>query len=310
MDKIVFFHMNQLGDLLFSLPALKAAKQEPNSKIYSVVNSNLSPLLVSAGLVDGIIPKNDLSVKIIKKENFDKAVLFSESPNSLITAFLSGVKERVGFNTASLSFLLTEKAQRLGVPSLSNNRALGLKAGLKTIESDYANILNIPKENLSNVQNWFKSNHLNVAKTIAVSVGASKKRRDKCLDESKWIEVINILFEKGFDCVLSGAEWEKETLTKIAEKCRIKPALFTAENGILDSAAFLKKSNLFIGIDSGAMHLAAALGTKCIAVFGYTDPGQVGPMPLENHIVIKKDSISQVYPEDIVARVIQKMSKG
>ena len=310
MDKIVFFHMNQLGDLLFSLPVLKAVKQELNSKIYSVVNSNLTPLLASVELVDGIISKNDLSVKVIKKENFDKAVLFSESPSSLITAFLSGVKERIGFNTASLSFLLTKKAQRFGVPSLFNNRALGLKLGLKTIGPDYTNILNIPKENLSNIQNWFESNHLDATRTIALSVEASKKRRDKCLDESKWIEVINILFEKGFNCVLSGAKWEKEILNKIAKKCKIRPALFTAENGIIDSAAFLKKSNLFIGIDSGAMHLAAALGTKCVAVFGYTDPNQIGPMPLENHVIIKKDSISQVYPEDIVVRAIQKMNEG
>jgi hypothetical protein len=48
-----FFHMNQLDDLLFSLPVLKSAKQELSARIYSVVKSALSPLLTSSGLVDG-----------------------------------------------------------------------------------------------------------------------------------------------------------------------------------------------------------------------------------------------------------------
>jgi ADP-heptose:LPS heptosyltransferase len=303
MDKIIFFHMNQLGDLLFSLPVLKAVKQELNSKIYSVISPNLALLLTSAKLIDGIIPKNNISIKLVRNERFSKAVLFSESPSSVITAFFSGIKERIGFNTASLSFLLTKKARRSGVPSLFNNRELGFKLGLQTVQSDYTNILNIPKANLNNVQRWFEYNHIDSSKTIAISVGASKKRQDKCLEENKWVTVINILSEEGFNCVLSGAKWEQIFLNKIAEKCRIKPMLFTAENGILDSAAFLKQSKLFIGIDSGAMHLAAAVGTKCIAVFGYTDPAQVGPMPLEKHVIIKKDDISQIVPEDIISRV-------
>ncbi|GHT60519.1 ADP-heptosyltransferase [Endomicrobiia bacterium] len=308
MDKIILFHMNQLGDLLFSLPVLKAAKQELTSQIYSVIKPGLAPLLIFSGLVDGVVPKDKNSISIIRKGNFSKAVLFSESPSSLISAFLSGIKERIGFDTASLSFLLTKKAQRTGVPSLFNNRSLGLAAGLQTIQHDYTDILNIPKENLNNVQKWFEYNHCDVSNTIAISVGASNKRQDKCLEESKWIEVVNILSCEGFSCVLSGAKWEREILNKIARKCRTTPKLFIAENSILDSAAFLKKCSLFVGIDSGAMHLAAAVGTKCIGVFGYTDSMQIGPMPLEKHVIIKKGNISQIMPEDIVAKVMCKLT--
>ncbi|MDR3256551.1 MAG: glycosyltransferase family 9 protein [Endomicrobium sp.] len=304
MDKIIFFHMNQLGDLLFSLPVLKATKQELNAKIYSVVKSSLSPLLTSAGLVDAVLPKEKNIMRNIREKKFDKAVLFSESPSSLISAYFAGIKERIGFKTSFLSFLLTKKTQRIGVPSLFNNKELGFVAGLRTIQSDYTNILNVPETNLNNVKKWFEENNFVTVKTIAISIGASKKRKDKCLEESKWIEAIDILSDNGFNCVLSGAKWEKEYLSKISEKCVAKPKLFTAGNSILDSAAFLKTVSLFIGIDSGAMHLAAAVGTKCIGVFGYTDPLQIGPMPLERHIIIKKNNISQVTSEDIVSKVL------
>jgi heptosyltransferase-2 len=218
---------------------------------------------------------------------------------------LSGIKNRIGFKTASLSFLLTKKAERFGVPSLYNNINLGFAAGLKSIQQDYTGILNISKENIENVKKWFFDNNLDASKTIAISIGASKKRQDKCLERYKWIEVINVLSEKGFNCVLSGAYWEKDALNNTAKKCKIPPKLFTADSGILDSAAFLKSCNLFIGIDSGAMHLSAAVGTKCVAVFGYTDPNQVGPMPLKNHIIIKKDKGCEISSQDIISKVLQ-----
>jgi heptosyltransferase-2 len=305
MDKIVFFHMNQLGDLLFSLPVLKSAKQEVNNKIYSIVKPSLAPLLTASFLVDETIPKDKNIIGFLRKEKINMAVLFSESSSSLICAYLSGVKNRIGFNSASLSFLLTKKAKRIGVPSLFNNRELGFAADFKTIQQDYTNILNIPKENIENARKWFDINNISASKTIAISIGASKRRQDKCLEEYKWIEVINALSQKGFNCVLSGATWEGDILNSTAKKCRIAPKLFTAENGILDSAAFLKECSLFIGIDSGAMHLAAAVGTKCVAVFGYTDPNQVGPMPLQNHIIIKKAKISDSTSQDIISKVLQ-----
>jgi ADP-heptose:LPS heptosyltransferase len=305
MDKIVFFHMNQLGDLLFSLPLLKAAKQELNAKIFSVVKASLAPLLTASNLVDETMSKDRNIVKFLKKEKVSKAIFFSESPRSLLYAYLCGIKNRIGFNTASLSFLLTKKTERIGVPSLFNNRELGFDAGLKSIQQDYTRIISIPEENIENVKKWFGDNNLDPSKTIAISIGASKRRQDKCLEEYKWIEVINVLSEKGFNCVLSVAAWEKEILSVTAKKCRIVPKVFAAENGILDSAVFLKECALFTGIDSGVMHLAAAVGTKCVAVFGYTDPSQVGPMPLKNHIVIKKEKISDITSEDIISKILR-----
>ena len=84
-----------------------------------------------------------------------------------------------------MSFLLTKKVNRVGVPSLLNNRQLGVAFGLKSVPKDYTHILNVPQDNVNNVLKWFKINNLDVSKTIAISVGASKKRQDKCLEDDK-----------------------------------------------------------------------------------------------------------------------------
>ncbi|MDR1196249.1 MAG: hypothetical protein LBL00_07230 [Endomicrobium sp.] len=302
MDKIVFIHMNQLGDLLFSLPVLKAAKKESGAKIVSVVKSSLSPLLISSGLADEIIPKEKsfmTRINALKKENSGRAVLFSQSPSSILAAYFSGFKEIIGFKTSSLSFLLTKKAKKNGVPSLANNIELGKIAGFQNIQTDYTGIINIPEENINNIKEWFSKNNLAPANTIAVSTGASKKRRDKCLPVNIWVETIDSLYDLGYRCVLTGAPWEKEDLNKISAQCKCSPQLFTAENGILDSAAFFSVCPLFIGTDSGAMHLAAAVKTKCIGIFIKTDPQQIGPMPLKNHIIIQKSNAAELSAKEI-----------
>ena len=307
MDKIIFFHMNQLGDLLFSLPVLKAAKEESGAEIISVVKPSLAHLLISSGLADKIIPKEKSFFSLIKKlrkEKDAKGILFSESPSSILAAYFSAIKERTGFESASLSFLLTKKAKRNGVPSLANNRELGKTAGFKNIQNDYTGIIKIPEQNTKSVSKWFKENNLIPSQTIAISPGASKKRKDKQLAPEKWAEITDALHDKGFSCVLSGAVWEKDDLNAIARMCKNMPKLFTADNGILDSAAFLKACKFFIGIDSGAMHLAAAAGTKCIGIFGHTDPLQIGPMPLEKHIIIKKDKLSDITALEVLKQVI------
>ena len=57
---------------------------------------------------------------------------------------------------------------------------------------------------------------------------------------------------------------------------------------------------MFIGIDSGIMHLAASLGVKCVGIFGKTDPNQIGPQPLEKHIIIKNNNIKNITSNEII----------
>lgn len=310
MDKIIFFHMNQLGDLLFSLPVLKATRQKyPDIKIYCVARRNLADLLESAKLVDKIFLKvGSLGAEIdliaaIRKEKIDTAVLFSESPETLLLAYFSKIKNRVGFKTASLNFLLTQTVEKKGVPSLNNNIVLAKSIGLDNIQKDYLNILNIDKENDVKVSFWLEDNEMLNKDFIVVSTGASRRRQEKCLRKEVWIETLNKLAEMKKNVVVVCAQWEKEALMKIMKYVSKDVKVFCPENGLVELAALISKAKLFIGIDSGTMHLAASLGIKCIALYGNTDPSQIGPRPLQNHIIIKKNSAKDVIATDILENI-------
>ena len=214
MDKIILFHMNQLGDLLFSLPVLQAIKKQyPDIKIYSVIRPNLVELLESARLVDKIFIKQKGFLKRlkliqnIKKENIKTALLFSESPETLITAFCSNIKNRTGFKTSSLNFLLTDKVGKTGVPSLKNNINLAKKIGITNIKTDYTDIIQV-NEN-KNTDKWLKENNIKEKEFIVISIGASARRQDKCLKNEVWVQTINELHLLNKKVVVIGAIWEK-----------------------------------------------------------------------------------------------------
>lgn len=307
MDKIIFFHMNQLGDLLFSLPVLKATRQKyPNIKIYCVVRKNLATLLQSTKLVDKIFLKvGSLGEEIdlisnIRKEKIDTALMFSESPETLLLAYFSKIKNRIGFKTASLNFLLTEKVEKIGVPSLNNNIVLAKSVGIDNVQKDYLNILKMDRENEVKVSFWLEDNKMINEDFIVVSIGASRRRQEKCLRKDVWIETLNKLAQMKKNVVVVCAQWEKESVMKILKYVSKDIKLFCPENGLVELAALISKANLFVGIDSGTMHLAASLGIKCIALFGNTDPTQIGPRPLKDHIIIKKNSVKDIKAQDIL----------
>ncbi|MBO7431878.1 MAG: glycosyltransferase family 9 protein [Elusimicrobia bacterium] len=310
MDKIIFFHMNQLGDLLFSLPVLKATKQKyPHIKIYCVARKNLAGLLESTKLVDKIFLKvGSLGAEIdliadIRKEKIDMAVMFSESPETLLLAYFSKIKNRVGFKTASLNFLLTKKVEKIGVPSLNNNIVLAKSVGIDNVQKDYLNILKVDGEADVKISFWLEENKILNKDFIVVSVGASKRRQEKCLRKEVWIETLNKLADMKKNVVVVFAQWETESVMKILKYVSKDIKTFCPENGLIELSALISKAKLFIGIDSGTMHLAASLGIKCIALYGNTDPTQIGPRPLQNHIIIKKNSAKDIIASDILENI-------
>jgi ADP-heptose:LPS heptosyltransferase len=221
-EKIVFFHMNQLGDLLFSLPLLAAARRaDAAASAVSVIRAPLAPLLEATGLVDRVIVKHRGAsafvrrISALRREGFSRAVLFSESPESLVAAYCSGIPARYGFRTASLGFLLTRSAGRTGVPSLGNNRALAAELGLRDCPADYTGLVKIPAERVEAQRRWCGAEGIDPACLVVVAPGASRRRKDKCWPEASWAVLLELMRGKGLVPVLCGAPSEKADLERL-----------------------------------------------------------------------------------------------
>ena len=134
------------------------------------------------------------------------------------------------------------------------------------------------------------------ANYVVISAGASMRRLAKAWDEDKYAELIIFLYDRfSLIPVLVGAQDTRQCNTSIVEHVqrsesgRIPDIVdLTGKLGLRQLYAVLKKADLFVGIDSGVMHLASAADVPLVALFGPTDPFYVGPQNTKS-IVARKD---------------------
>jgi heptosyltransferase-2 len=94
--------------------------------------------------------------------------------------------------------------------------------------------------------------------------------------------------EADADVILFGTAAEANVSTAISTEMRRPPIDLTGKTAIADLPALLSLCHLFIGNDSGAMHVAAAVGLPIVGVFGPTDPNGTAPVTTRCSIVQQK----------------------
>ncbi|MBU1487608.1 glycosyltransferase family 9 protein [bacterium] len=305
MIKVVAFHQNQLGDLLFSLPALKALRDQ-KAIISSVVRPYLAGLLKETSLIDEIIIRKKGAnlfdrlrlISQIRQQRLEMGLFFSCSEGSLILGYLGGLKERIGFMGRG-DFLLTGKIAKKGTSSTLNYLRLVEEVGIKPQKKDYVGLVKIPFSDME-----FAKRLLKEEKIAVISPFASKRRKNKEWSEERWAKVLDFLWtKKHLKPLIVGTKEEIGQAEKIRELARVaKPQVLAGKTTILQLGALIKLSKIFIGIDSGPTHLASSLKVPVVALFGPTDPSCVGP-EADNSLVIKKEEMGLIEAEEVVAKI-------
>ncbi len=115
--------------------------------------------------------------------------------------------------------------------------------------------------------------------------------RFKCWTPAGYARVIEFFEEEwGLPVVLTGtrAAHEQELLAAVHQECRAAPMDLAGRLSLKELGALIAKARLFFGMDSAPMHLAAAVNTPAVALFGPSGVFNWGPWG-EGHLVIKKD---------------------
>ena len=293
--KICIIHLNQIGDLVFSLPLLKSLKDNfPNASIHSVVRHYLQELLLDSHLVDRILlretslkAKFEL-IKQIRHNQYDLLVCLGRSEESLLITAVSGAKLKVGFAHFFWDLGLDVKENLKGHNSWYNYAKLLRRLQIRIDKNDYVGLLNINTDkNLSDLPDKF----------VVISAAASARRQMKTWDPKKFAELI-ILLQQDYNlrAVLVGSTNDQiynrmiaENIKQSAQGTRIEVIDLTGKTGLRHLCAVLRQASLFVGIDSGIMHLASSLDIPVVGLFGPTDPQYVGPQNTRSIVVSKDD---------------------
>lgn len=106
-----------------------------------------------------------------------------------------------------------------------------------------------------------------------------------------WTELTDLLArEAGAAVIFAGSSEDLSYIAEIAERTKEPPVIAAGRLNLAAAVALLEAADVYVGVDSGPMHIAAFSGTPVVALFGPTDPAKVGPYG-KGHVVIKRNDL-------------------
>ncbi len=324
-SRILIKSPNWIGDIVLSIPAIKALRGiYPDSYIAVLVKQELVDLLVNNPAINEVIPYEEghglkkfsmiLHLRdIIRKGDFDTALLFTNSFSSALIAFLAGVPDRVGYNKDGRGLLLTNPIKVKDENKSIHQTCiyLNLINCMEFQNRDSSVTLFLQNDNtviLSEAKNLIPEIHIkekdrewavNLVKEkikkgkylIGINPGARYGAAKRWLAE-RFVELGNRLTLKfNASIILFGGPEEKEFVSGIAAGIKTQQGdvlNMAGSTSLGQLAALIERCDVFITNDTGPMHIAYSVGTPVVAIFGSTDPNRTGPLG-DSHKIVKKN---------------------
>lgn len=280
--KILVVLPNYIGDILMSTPALRLLRINClNAEICVVTTEVGKEILDGNSDIDKIITRHlrpTLAdrfklVKEVKECNPDMVFLFRTTFFNSLLAYLSGAKTRVGMTSSSSP----ERRFRDEYIQLVNKI---FTAG----NIEYSHRLKISFEDTAAP--------LNLPGRYAV-IMAGTTRHSKKWPPVKFARLVEFVKGKhNIEVVLTGSPADLTTVNEILQITDKKPINLAGKTNLKQFAHIIKHSDLFIGVDTGALYISEAVGTPAVALFGSTFPDEYSPFPDYVKIVYKNFSCS------------------
>ncbi len=290
--RILVHEVNWLGDLVMTMPALAAlGRAFPAARISVMVDSRLAAFFDGAGWIEEVIPIHRASrrsamaemprlVARLRAERFDLAVILPNSFESALRAALARIPIRAGFVRNGRGWMLTRRA--VPSPQLIKRHQIHYWLEMLTatlgINGDPRPVkIEADPRHLMRMREWLAIRRRANSRLVAVAPGAAFGPA-KEWPQSHYAALVSLLGSRGVQCVLVGGPSEVERGESIAAASGRNAIVAAGRTNIGELMALLSLCDGFAGNDSGAAHLAAALGIPTVAIFGSTSPQRTGPL--------------------------------
>jgi heptosyltransferase II len=295
-QRILVMRYRFIGDTLLTVPFLRNLRAAyPNAQIDMLVAPNSGEVLRDCPYIDELIMfdttrKHRYENTTIKRKNFwhyvgllrqkkyDTAFILKRSFSSAALAFLAGIPERIGFDTEYRGFLLTHRIPYLNGVHEADSFLSVLKAVDIPVRDRY-------------IEAWWQDTETETAtrilqegygeSNVVLHLTSSNRAKEWPLSESAALtEWLLSNPNRHIHCL--GAPSDSASYETL--KASLKPEQQTrmhihcGKMDLLSSMAFLKQMDAIIGVDSGTLHMAAAVGIPTIALFGPMDEKRWQPL--------------------------------
>lgn len=306
---VVYSAFPGLGDLILLLPFFKTLRDAfPEAKLsfLGLLDPRLKTLFGAIPDVDGYLPyypiygfRGTLSwyrlYKLYRNKKFDLVIdTQRQFVPSLMATWILRANHRVGYTSRCLF-----SNWKFPEPSRDNTHILAQLMMLLRVlgieDCSYKPEINISRK-YSTVIDEYLANRKSNENLIGIIPGAGN--REKCWPANFFAEVADYLAKEfKSKIVLFGGEGEEDILSKVADLMKETPTTPILENhlfldDLMYSAALMRKCSFIIGNDCGGIHLATAVRTPVIVIYGPTQPTKFGPLGEKNVVINHKLSCS------------------
>ena len=293
-QRLVVLAPNWLGDAVMALPAFADIRRHFSSAHLAVAaRPAVAPIFTMVDGVDEVITlpggggwrawiAGSRDAGVLSGKAFDTAILFPNSYGAARIAVKAGIAERWGFATDWRGSLLTRAIatpaghvhQRAYYQALTT--ALGIEAG-----PPYARV----RPDADRARQLLRDIGLDLDEPFVVfAPGAAYGRAKQWLPE-RFAELADrIINQRGWSVVMVGSNADRSACAEITRRLpkggtRINRLIdFCGKSDLATLAGVLSQATAVVSNDSGAMHLAGAVGTKVIAIFGPTNEARTSPL--------------------------------
>jgi heptosyltransferase-2 len=231
----------------------------------------------------------------IRKKKFDTALVLHPTSRTHWIVFLAGIPVRVGYDSKKMGMLLTKRVPHGKQYGLKHeiDYTLDLLRYIGIEPKERALHFPISSQSEKKVENLFAKNHISPKDTVIV-MNPSASCRSKMWRAANFAKAGDSLVEQfGAKIIVIGDIREIMIADSVCNSMK-KPSINLAgKTTVSDIASILKRARLFISNDSGPVHIASAVGTPVISIFGRSNrglsPKRWGPSG-QRDIVLHKDA--------------------
>jgi heptosyltransferase I len=287
--RFLVVRLSSLGDIVHTFPAVAALRESfPNSEIVWLTHPRWEALVESSQLATEIWAAETRSLasirtilRLIREKKFDVAIDYQGLWKSAAPPFCGGVPRRIGFSSQTIRefgvpVLYTDRVHSTAAHIVHQNGELSLRTGARNgVAKVRLSVRSVPEGFVLHLLRGFS-----IERYVVLSPGGGW--RSKCWPPDRFGALCQKIHDGlGLRCVLNFGPREDDLIAAV-KTASGKADPIPYNGSFVQLMALLRNAACIVGGDTGPLHLAVALGTPCVALFGPTDPARNGPYRLND----------------------------
>lgn len=314
--RILVVRLGSLGDIVHALPGVASLRATfPEARLDWLVEARWQELIELNPDLSNVIPVETQAWRraplsspawrglaglrsTLREARYDAALDFQGLLKSAVLARLSGAPRRIGFakefaKEGAAAWFYTERVRPPeNTHVIEMNLALVKAAGVAASQLRFP--LPTAPEDETGVEALLQAHQLR--DFVILSPGGGW--RSKCWPVERYAALHNFLArERGWRTVVNAGPGEEELVSEFMAHARVTRPVHLSLS-LRQLVALVKRARLLIGGDTGPLHLAAALGTPVVGLYGPTDPVRNGPYSQRAVVVHHREQATVTYKHE------------